>query len=198
MEREIVRRTSEEELAWARVHVVTVQSVQEQMFYDDNYFRRNEARDRGMAYVATAIPAIRFPSAKVALWAHNGHIMNDAEESSYGITNMGSHLEEELGRLYATVGLTSYEFNLEWANLGLCGAYYFDNEEAAELLLYQTGEQALLVDFTPSGGEESIFGPDTQYTVGGLMMTPADQFDALIYMESSPAMTPLHDFETCP
>ncbi len=199
-ERKIVRATSEEELAWARIHVVTTQSWQEQIYFREiDHDRATAARDRGMAYVAAAIPEIRFPDDRVVLWAHNAHLMKDGTATSYGRQTMGQFLNEEFGRLYAPIAITSYEFFVEWPWLPACGGpYSWLGDNQVEDILFQTGEQTLLVDFEPAGADKSIFLPDTSYSIATYSMIPAEQFNGLIYLESSPAMDPLFDGETCP
>ncbi len=47
-----------------------------------------------MATLLLGIRKLRYPKAKVAVWAHNGHITRDP--SAYDLTTMGSFLHAEL------------------------------------------------------------------------------------------------------
>jgi erythromycin esterase len=199
-ELEIARATSTEALAWARVHLISVRAFQEEMFFiDSDWSRGFAARDRGMALVAAAIRQIRFPHARVALWAHNGHIMKDGPSSSMGTETMGTFLDETFGHFYVAIALTAYETYLEWPWIGLCGGpYILLGNNPVEVVLYRTGEQNLFVDFDPSGTLESLFAPNTVYSIGGTSLMPARQFDGLIYLERAPAMDPLFNSPHCP
>jgi erythromycin esterase len=199
-EARIVRATSREDLAWARVHLVSAQTLQESIFYyHTDPARAYSARDRGMAAVAAAIREIRFPHARVALWAHNAHVMKNAPESSYALENMGTFLDEEFGQQYAAIALTAYEFYLEWFDNGLCGGpYSYDGDIALEALLHRTGEAALLADFVQQRGDESFLEPGADYSIGGITGVPARHFDGLVYMANSPAMETLYTYGVCP
>jgi erythromycin esterase len=45
----------------------------------------------------------RYPGAKIALWAHNGHIGSQATGSAIGVT-MGEHLRQRFGPAYVRIG----------------------------------------------------------------------------------------------
>ncbi|NRQ36180.1 erythromycin esterase family protein [Nonomuraea sp. NN258] len=60
------------------------------------------ARDRFMADNVDEI--LRDPAARVAVWAHNGHVMR-GEHPRAGVTTMGRHLAERHGSGYYALGL---------------------------------------------------------------------------------------------
>ena len=198
--RAIIRATSRQDLAWARVHLVSAQSWQEEIFFiDSDFFRSYAARDRGMAFVAAAIRKIRFPHARVALWGHNGHVIKNGPSADNGLTTMGTFLDEAFGRRYVSLALAAFETYFEWPWIGLCGGpFFFFGLNPVEPLLQATGESALLVDFDPRGNRPSFFAPDTAYSIGGIGGIPEDHFDGMIYLEVARAMDPLFNAPTCP
>jgi erythromycin esterase len=189
-EREIARQTSREDLAWARVFVVGQQAWQEELFYWEDYARSSAARDRGMAYVVEAIRDLRFPRERVALWAHNGHLWKDGIAVE-GFKNMGTHLAESLGRSYVAIGLVAYDVGFAWPDY-YCGYLpYGEALDSAEEHLRALGLETALVDLDPRGSRPRFFQPGAVHPLGYYPMVPADQFDALIYLDSSPPMTSL-------
>ena len=199
-ERKIVRETSKEELAWARIHLVSAQAWQEEIFFIDTDFERAyAARDRGMAYVAAAIRDIRFRRERVALWAHNGHVIKNGPAASNSLTTMGTFLDEALGHRYVSLALAAFETYLEWPWVGLCGGPFFlFGANPVEVPLNATGETALLLDFDPRGSHPTFLDPGTAYSIGGISGIPEEHFDGMIYLEVAPAMAPLFNTTPCP
>lgn len=198
--RKIIRATSKDDLAWAQIHLVSAQSWQEEIFFIDlDFFRSYAARDRGMAFVATAMRDLLFPRARTALWAHNGHVIKNGPVASNGLTTMGTFLDETLGRSYVSLALSAFETYVEWPWIGFCGGpYYLFDANPVEVPLKDTGEAALLVDFDPRGHHPAFFTPDTVYSIGGIGGIPAEHFDGMIYLEVARAMDPLFNFPPCP
>ena len=198
--RRISRLTSPEELAWAEVALISAQTWQEQIFFLFSDFERAyAARDRGMAEVAQAIRAIRFPRAKTALWAHNGHVIKNGPQASNGLTTMGTFLDDAMGKFYVSLALSAYNTYTEWPFIGFCGGpFNLFGPNPVEVPLQETGETALLADFDPRGQHPGFFDPDVTYWVGGIGGFLADHFDGMIYLESARAMDPLFLFEPCP
>lgn len=60
-----------------------------------------EEREEGMAENAMWILDEAAPGARVALWAHNGHISRDGYD---GVVSVGQRLARRLGRDYVTFG----------------------------------------------------------------------------------------------
>ena len=198
--REIIRATSRDDVAWARIHLVSAQSWQELIFFlASDFHRAYAARDQGMAFVAAAIRDIRFPRARVALWAHNGHINKNGPDASNGLTTMGTFLDEAFGRFYVSLALAAYETYLEWPWIDRCGGPFFlFGSNPVEPLLQATGESALLVDFDPRGQRPGFFTPGIEYSVGGLGGLPEEHWDGMVYFEVARAMDPLFDEPPCP
>ncbi|HEX9945841.1 MAG TPA: erythromycin esterase family protein [Thermoanaerobaculia bacterium] len=193
-EKALVERTSREELAWARIRLVGQQTWQEEIFFiRADFFRGYTARDRGMAYVAQAIRDLRFPHARVALWAHNGHIIHDAVPY-VGTPAMGNFLSAELDGHYVTVALTASEVYVDWVPAGRCGLQTHlsvPGAVAVEDVLRGLGQGALLVDLNPRGSHPALLEPGAVYGLADGTLVPAEGFDALLYLETSPAMHPL-------
>ncbi|HYO16984.1 MAG TPA: erythromycin esterase family protein [Thermoanaerobaculia bacterium] len=191
-EKALTQRTSREELAWARIHLVGQQAWQEMLFFlPTDFLRSYNARERGMAYVAQAIRNLRFPNARVALWGHNGHIMYDAVPY-VGTPGMGNYLSEALGSRYVAVALTASEVYADWVPAGRCGLVDLSvpSAVAVEDVLRGFGEGALLVDLDPRGSHPSLLEPGAVYGLADGAFVPAEQFDALLYLKASPAMHP--------
>lgn len=189
-EKEVERLTSEEDLGWARVHLVGLQAWQVVAFYiDSDILRGIDARDRAMAYVAQAIHDLRFPHARTALWAHNGHIALRGAEAYFG-TDMGTHLKAALGSQYKAIGLTARETYVDWIFISLCGFVDLPvGPGSLEHVLVSAapGAAGVLADLT---AHPPFLTPGAVYTVASVPMVPAEQFDAVIHLDVSPMMTP--------
>jgi erythromycin esterase len=187
-EKDIERRTSREDLAWTRIHLVGLQAWQDEMFYDLDPERSQSARDQAMAYVAQAIRDLRFPQARTVLWAHNGHIAR-AGIPFYFLDNMGGRLATELGNKYMAIGLTAREPRVDWWSLGLCGP--IDQETGPGSLEHVLSVAApgtgVLADLR---AHPPFLTPGAMYRVGGASIVPADHFDAMIHLDVSPEMHP--------
>jgi len=193
-EKALIKRTSKEDLAWARIHLVGQRAWQEQLFFASSDFLRSySARERGMAYVAQAIRGLRFPNERVAIWGHNGHVMHDAIPY-VGIPGMGNYLSEELGNHYVAVALTASEVYVDWVPAGYCGlkgGLTVPGSLQVEDVLRHPGEEALLVDLDPRGSHPSSLDPNAVYGLADGAFVLKGGFDALFYLRTTPAMHPL-------
>lgn len=191
-EKEIVKRTSRDDLAWARVQLVIQQAWQEQLFYRTTDFPRSyAARDVGMAYLALAIRELRFPHERVLLWAHNGHLIRDSALYN-GLTGMGDHLDAELGRDYVTIGQAAFESGTDWPVHGFCGVLDILLEPSLEGFLHGLGEPFLLLDLDPRGSHPGFLDPEALYSIGGSApLILRNHYDAVLYQDFSPQISPL-------
>lgn len=192
-EKDLVKATSREDLAWARIHLVGQQAWQEMLFFlPTDFLRSFAARERGMAYVFQAMRELRFPHERVAIWAHNGHIMHDAVPY-VGTIGLGNLLSEALGPHYGAVAITASEVYADWVPAGRCGLVELSvpGEVALEDELRDLGQGALIVDLRPPGGHPTFLEPGAVYSLADGTLVPAEGFDALLYLETSPAMHPL-------
>jgi erythromycin esterase-like protein len=184
----IVRRTSKQDLGWARVHLAGLQAIVERILFfgEERGFR---ARDRGMAYVARAIHDIRFPRARTVLWAHNGHLAKNVDATGYGGVEMGTVLARTLKKKYVAIGLVAHETSIDWPGVG-CGVVNLSTGDGSlEQVLQGLGESAgVLADLT---ARPPFLEPGGTYNVGSASMVPVEQFNAILYLEVSPKMHPL-------
>ena len=191
-EQSIEEQTSEEDLGWARLHLVGQQAWQEQIYL---YSRNNpqrwyEVRDAGMAYAFQAIRELRFPNEKIAIWAHNHHIARNSTEYYDGYTIMGTLLAEELGSDYVPIALTSHE---AWTDFSFiyCGPDDPAGANAVETFLHGLGEGYLLVDLDIPPGHPPFLAPGTTYELSHSQMIPERHFDGIVYLDYSRGMAPL-------
>ena len=189
-EAEIVGLVGREALAWARIHLVGLRAWEGIAFhFDSDVVARVEARDRGMAYVAEAIRAIRFPDARTALWAHNGHIAKDRFIANARV--MGDFLERSLGRRYRSVALVAYEGRIDWVGVG-CGSWRRATAASVEGRLHELGKRYLLVDLRFRGTDDKFLEPGAVYDLNwGSFIVPRRHFDALVYLEVAEKMRPV-------
>ena len=190
---------SREAVEWAKVHHAVLRAWQDQAFYDGRDFPRSwNARDRGMATVFQRLRALLVGEAKTAIWAHNSHLSTTSALGS-PLVPTGVHLRAELGHQYAAVALVSAELSVGGPGIG-CGPRP-TYPESVEWHLSALGETALLVDLDASGSNQShppYVDPVEPRLVGYSWYAPGDAYDALVYLEQSPAMTPLPGFRFCP
>ncbi|MBN1947070.1 MAG: erythromycin esterase family protein [Bradymonadales bacterium] len=190
---EIITTTSEEELAWARVYLVGLESWEQSIWLDnqEDWVGSYEARDHGMAQVFREIWRLRHPESRVAIWAHNWHIACLAHEmvgQLTGAKSMGTFLAEELGDDYLAIGLTGYDVWIDW--FGDVERYRaYTGDDVVEWRLHQLETDYLLVDLAFPGGDPPFFANGELYWLGlSEQMVPAEQYRALIYLEYSPPM----------
>lgn len=186
----IIRQTSWEDLQWAKIRLVGVRGWEEAAYdLEGDPIRRFEARDKAMAYVFEHIRKLRVGHARTAIWAANDHIVKHDEEIN-GTRGMGTWLEERFGHRYAAVALIAREPVLNW-NFVFCGPFPIEPGSVEDLLSNAFGEDFLLVDTRTPFLERNRL-----YYVGPGPYQPRKQWDALVYLRHSPAMTSLR-WETC-
>jgi erythromycin esterase len=194
-EADIIAATSGEALTEARMATRSLRAWEGQVYHSD-VAASMAARDEGMADVFTALRALRFPDARVVVWAHNFHISAHQDEVEYPYDHaksMGSFLKDRLGDSYRPVGLVGYHVDINWPGTG-CGPMALPTApDAVELLLHGLGEPSLLVDL----GATPFFVPGESYELGGETeglgshMVPSRAFRALVYLDHTPAMEAL-------
>src|SRR5215831_3292464 len=201
-ENEIIAATSREALAEARMASRSLRAWQGEAYnYTSDLPASMVARDQGMADVLLALRALRFPSARAVVWAHNFHIAAHQEEVQYpfwGAKSMGSFLAERLGDDYGPIGLVGYQVDINWPSVG-CGPQPVPTAaNAVERMLHGLGEPFLLIDLATT----TFFASGMSYELGGEQqgqgshMIPAHAFRALVYLDHSPAMQAIL-WQTC-
>lgn len=193
--RNIIRQTSKEDFEWAKIRLVGVRGWEEAVYdLEGDPIRRFEARDKAMAYVFEHIRKLKVGNARTAVWGHNAHIVHHETEVN-GYTGMGTWLKERFGHKYAVVALTALETFLNW-NFVHCGSGALPvNPGSVEDVLSGLGEDYLLVDLDFKG-PDPLFEKNGRYELGANPWIPRRQFEAVIYLRSAPAMTPLR-WTTC-
>lgn len=201
----IRHQTSREELAWARIHLRSEQAWQEEIrFFATDFLRSYGAREVAMPELIQEIHELRFPHTKVALWAHNGHIATNGVNLLFnddlgGLPSMGDYVKTSLRHKYVTIGLTGYNLGANWSTAAFCGVFQLLGPNAVETILHNVGPDYLLLDLAPRGnGQPTFLDPNTTNSLTeSRQVILADTFDALVYLEDSPAMHAL-GFAPCP
>lgn len=190
--RQITRQTNRWDFGWARIHLASLRAWSDQLHEDPN---TSDARDYGMAYVFQAMRQLAFPRAKAVIWAHNFHIARDGKAASE-VEPMGFHLSRWLGRNYVSVALAAAEVEIDWPAFGCGPNLYHTFPGSAERRLRDVGEPYLLVDMTPPN-RAYFFDRSLQYTMARIPTYPHQDFDAIVYLDRSPRMTPLAYESAC-
>lgn len=191
-EKDIEKQTSADALGYARIHLVGLQAWEEEIFYlESDIDRAGRARDRGMAYVAQALRNLRWPHARTALWAHNGHIAKRAGDSGYIAVDMGTILANDLGdQNYVAIGQVAREIYLDWIFLGACGLDPIpETDQSIERFFAHLGPGAGVL--ANLDAHPPFLEPGAVYTLASVPMVPRNHFDALVYLAVSPKMHPL-------
>lgn len=189
--RTIVKRTSKKDFDWAKVRLAGLRGWQSYSFFlRADPVQSDEARDGAMAFVLRASQPLRLPpKTKVAAWAHNFHLSKAPLDDPNGFARtMGTFLREALGAGYFVVGLIGWDIGVD-APPGLCGTRQFSSAGSLEARLHELGEDVLLVDSRISS---SVLTPGEPVEVSGSVIVPVDHYNALLFLDDSPRMTPLH------
>ena len=192
-EQVIIRRTSAEELEWARLRLLGLRAWQVQLYHlteTDDLMPGIEARDDAMAKIFLKRRELQYPDLKIAIWAHNFHI-NEKGAVSYGAPTMGDHLAEALGEDYVTLGLVGYWVGIDWPTIGCGFLTGFRPTDSVEVLLHDLGEDYLFVDLDFPGTDTPFLEPGRQYPVNGVRLVPREHYDGLFFLEVSRKMNPL-------
>ncbi len=192
----LIKRTSKKEVDLLQVSLVSLRAFQNQVFNNADGGRTYEERDFGNASVLLRLKKIEFTDSKVIVWAHDDHIAKKHEEFGseeyrhhYGRRMMGSILADALGSQYVTIGLIGYDIDTHWPGGYPMPRVLPTEANSAALLLHQFGRKYLLIDT-----RSPIFMPGLRYILTydpGVSLNPetvpADQFDALLFLDVNPA-----------
>lgn len=183
----IQRRTSKKDFAWAKLHRLGMAAWEDASY---NLHRGGnaytDARDYGMAATFLGLRELRYPRAKAIVWAHNDHIAeSDHDPRTPGVVMMGQHLAQALGSSYFTAALGAKVTEIDW-DLACGPAPHYGDDPSVEHFLHRLGLGDLLVDL-----HASTAIPDGVHLLGDTQGIPALQWDALLYLERSPKMSPL-------
>ena len=184
--------TSREALGWARIHLMGERAGQRfQYAIPTDPLAAFATRDSGMAAVLQSIHDLRHPHARTAIWAHNGHLIDNSTDP-LDYVGTGTILSEALGDHYRVIGLAAHVANVNWPAVGLCGPVDLGGENPVEDALHALGLGSLIVDMSPRGSFASFIDPAVEYSVGDFYLSSLPgNYDALVYLEESRKMSSL-------
>lgn len=183
------------DVEWAKIRAIGIRAWQGQEYWSSrNWPPGFTSRDRGMASTFQRIRQLLVGSQKTAVWAHNFHIgKGGVDLRELGYVTMGDWLAEEMGHRYAAVALAAAHIAIEWPWV-YCGEL-FVYPDSAEGLLSHLGEPYLLVDLDFRGTNANhtpYLDPEAPIIIGYDVYVPRDHYDALVYLDNSPPMTPVY------
>jgi erythromycin esterase-like protein len=186
---EIVRRTSERDFTFAKLHLVGLRAEEDlQFLFNTNFAAAFSARDAAMAYAFQTLRAMKFPKARTMIWAANVHVARSPRLPN-GERPMGSYLAAALGRNYVSFGLAAHETEIDVPRD--CGPTPLASPSIEEQL-FRLGEDYLLVDMARDTYLRRIV-----YTMPMFRFRPHRDFDGLFYLERSERMHPFR-WAPCP
>jgi erythromycin esterase-like protein len=189
--RRITRRTNRQDFGWAQIRLASLRA------WSDQSYRFAASRDYGMAFVFNTLRQLAFPRARTVIWAHNFHIGRQSR-NIFSYDTMGTHLGQWLGPQYVSIALTAADADIDWLSFGCDTERLAVSPNAVERRLREDlGEPYLLVDLDPPGGGPAYFERGALQFLGGGRAFPNEHFDAFVYLEHSPAMTPLAFASAC-
>ncbi len=150
------------------------------------------------------------PSARIVVWAHNSHV-GDAratEVSADGQLTLGQLVRQQYGDQARLIGFSTYRGTVtaasEWGGIAERKAVRPALNGSIEELLHETGRSSILVsaDISPEAAEPLsvvrlgraigvIYQPATERQSHYFHVRPADQFDAMIHIDTTRALEPL-------
>ena len=150
------------------------------------------------------------PSARIVVWAHNSHVGDTraTEVWSDGQLTLGQLVRERYGDESRLIGLSTYAGTVtaasEWGSVAERKVVRPALNGSIEELLHETGRNAFLVSahISPEAAEALsvvrlgraigvIYRPETERQSHYFHVRPADQFDAMIHIDSTRALEPL-------
>ncbi len=189
-------QTSHEAVELVRMAQLGAAAWQTEMFdYGSDNRTAYQVRDDAMAEMFFRARALRFPTAKTIVWAHNYHLRKQGAAvtgpAAIGAVTMGTRLAAALAADYVPIALVAYEVAIDWPGVGCGPQPPADGNDSVESTLEALGVGDLLVDFAHPGvppaltlGEQVGEG---WYERSNLV----EQYAGLVFLHSSPAMTPL-------
>jgi erythromycin esterase len=186
-EAKLVAASSKEELTLAKLATRALRANDGEYFYMLTDSRKSfEARDEGMADAFEVLRSLRAPNQRVAIIAHNDHIMRKRDlvkAPGYEWKSMGTWLGDRLGAKYAPVGLFAYRVELNWDGSKVERLPERKGSDDLEKPLHDLGMPALVVDLA----DNAILDPKRTYAITDLERgVPSDHFRALLFLEHSP------------
>jgi len=198
-------------------------------YYRVMYYGSHESwnlRDRHMFETLDHILALRGPTSKAVVWAHNSHI-GDARFTDMGAErnelNIGQLCRERFGRDAALIGFGTHAGTVmaasDWDGPAEVKRVLPSRPDSYEALCHETGTPRFLVDLR-AGRHEAlrralreprleryigvIYRPDTELWSHYARSSLPDQFDGFVWFDETRAVEPLatavvsHEDETYP
>ena len=179
----------------ARVALLALRAWEQQLWVPDpgGY----QARDQGMAEALQRLQALYAPGKRTIVWAWNWHIARRYEEvrgfdddpqkpvGRQSARATGSFLHDALGARYRTIGLVGYR--VQTVPPAVTPPLQ-TNPQSVERRLHDLGHEYLLVDLRQPL-PDTLLVPGRTYQVSQEWGDPYRQFDALVFLDTSPAMS---------
>ncbi len=200
---DLLRTAPEQEVDWG------IQNARLVAQYADMVSGGPGLRDQYMADNAEWLLQQSGPDTRMVIWAHNGHVSRNGYS---GIESMGRHLAERhgddlvvMGFCFAEGTYTAFKRDEGLGSWGTSAA----RPGTAEWAFLQTGQPRLILDLREAqpGSAESgwVFEPLELRSIGAMAMDDAfsarilaEEFDALIYFETSTPSVPLENEKPSP
>jgi erythromycin esterase-like protein/predicted phosphoribosyltransferase len=207
---------AEDELFCAQQNAVTVRNAE--AYYRDMFAGRVTSwnmRDKHMAQtlgaLITHLDRAGGPDpARVVVWAHNSHV-GDAratEVCADGQLTIGQLAREQYGAQCRLIGFSTHSGTVtaasDWGGLAECKTVRPALPGSIEELLHETGRGEFIIamhDGSPGADALEtvrlgraigvIYRPETERQSHYFHVRPADQFDAMIHIDSTRALEPL-------
>jgi erythromycin esterase len=187
-------------------HAVTVAREQAQMNDEPAVVDQVNLRDRSMANNLEWFATTVFPDARIAVWAHDGHIMTS---NSSGMVPMGTYLRKRYGKNYYVIGFGFDRGTVSPNGMVATAKVPPAPPYAVEALLRSTGQSlfGLNLKQIPTGTplEAFLSSPQPMRTLGAFTSATdladsqtfgnvrlIDSFDSLIFVDE---MHAAHSFE---
>lgn len=160
-----------------------------------------QAREDGMAEALRVLRERRAGGRRTVVWAHNGHLAHATHRAGLrgywmgAVRGMGTLLREELGEGYRAVALTGSHVATRWPGKDVEPNDGPDNRRRSfDARLRRFGSPYAIVD--PAAAEPALafFGRPRKEWFGRpdqVRIVVREQFAAVLYLDGSPAMTPL-------
>ncbi len=152
-----------------------------------------EARDVGMANVLEGLRRRYFPAQKALVFAHNLDVVkrhDTVTESWVGapIVTLGTLLDLHLGENYRAIAMVGWEVSSDGVDSTA------PSPRSLEAYLHESAASTLFVDLHGANVGAAIL-ENVPYEMGAPRVevnVPAEHYDGVLYVEHSPAATPVH------
>lgn len=192
--KKIIKQTSKSDLEWAKLRLVGLRAEEDLIaFGGTSHGESNAALGAGFAYNIVKLRDLLAPKAKVVVWAGNSQVSTGGPAAPpWDFVTMGTLLRQSQATKYLAIALGADETNIDWGEAqtacGLVAAY--GRPGSYEQALRDLGLGDLLVDLRASGVVPGVL-PDGEHALGDATIDIRSRFDALLYLDVSPKMSPL-------